>query len=272
MPVDIPNLELKDGNEIPQLGLGTYTLKGDECRRAVGAALDLGYRHVDTAERYGNESEIGEVIGAHDRSDLFLTSKVWPTNLRYEDVKESCEGSLERLDTSYLDLYLVHWPNEDVPMEETFGAMEELREEGRVRSVGVSNFTIGQLREAMEASEVPITVNQVEFHPWLYQEDLLEFCDQNGVKITAYSPLARARFFGEGIVEELSEKYGRTGAQVVLRWEVQKGLVAIPRSGSRGHLDDNLEIFDWELEPEDIERIDRIDAMERLVNFHYSSF
>ncbi len=264
--------ELTNGNKIPKIGLGTFKLRGDTCKKAVKTALKTGYKLIDTAEKYKNEQKIGETIKNRDREKLFLTSKVWPTNLHYEDVLKACEKSLERLRTDYLDLYLIHWPNEEVFVGESLDALADLVGDGKVKSVGVSNFTIEQLDEVLSVSEVPITVNQVEFHPWLFQEDLLEFCEDNGVVLEAYAPVARGRFFDDVVVQELSEKYGKTPPQIVLRWEIQKGVVPLPRSSDKEHIRENFEVFDWKLETGDVEKIDKIEHQERLVTFHYGDF
>ncbi len=272
MVEQVQTFELKDGNEIPQIGFGTFELKENTCKEAVNTALEIGYNHIDTAEEYHNESEIGEIIEQYNRKNLFLTSKVWPTNLHYEDVFKACKKSLERLRTDYLDLYLIHWPNEEIPIGETLDALAELVDDSRVRSVGVSNFTIEQLEEALSVSSVPITVNQVEFHPWLYQEDLLEFCKSNDVVLEAYAPVARAKFFDNDLIQELCDKYDRRPSQIVLRWEIQKGVVPIPRSGVEGHIRENFAVLDWELESEDVQKIDNIEHQERLITFHYGDF
>lgn len=267
-----PSLEIKDGNHIPQIGLGTYRLKGEECRRAVRIALKKGYNHIDTAEMYENEPEIRKEIEGINRSNLFITSKVRPTNLYYEDVLKACNSSLKRLGTSYVDLYLIHWPNEAVPIGETLQAMEKLHEEGKAKSIGVSNFTIQQTKKAMKVSEVPITANQVEFHPWLYQKELLEFCRKHDIVLIAYTPLARTKVFKEEVIQRLADKHEKTPAQIVLRWEIQRGVVTIPKSSSEKHIQENLQILDWKLDSEDTKRIDEIPVEKRLVNSHYASF
>lgn len=265
-------LKMNSGNEIPQIGLGTYRLKSEKCRQAVETALETGYNHIDTAEMYNNESVIGEVIEEFNRSELFITSKVWPKNLRYDDVLNACASSLEKLGTSYLDLYLIHWPNESIPISETLRAMKKLHEDGKVRSIGVSNFTVPQVKEAIESAEIPISANQVEFHPWLYQKDLLDFCESQDIALIAYAPLARTRVFKENVIQDLAEKYEKTTAQIVLRWEIQKGVIPIPGSSSKKHIQENFQLFDWKLEAEDVKKVDKIPTENRLVNFHYADF
>jgi diketogulonate reductase-like aldo/keto reductase len=260
----IPTRTLPSGDEMPLLGAGTWDIDGEAVKQSVRTALDAGYTHVDTAEGYKNEAEIGEVLAEYDREDVFLTSKVLPSNLHYESVIESFEASLDRLGTDYLDLYLIHWPNPAISLRETFHALETLHEQGRVRNVGVSNFSTYQLEFARTIADVPIAVNQVEFHPHFYQADLLEYCEDADVVVTAAAPLGRSAVLEDDVVQDLAETYDKTPAQVVLRWEVQKGVVTVPKSTSPDHIRANVDIFDWELSPEDERRIDEIPEMERV--------
>ncbi|KXA91237.1 oxidoreductase [candidate division MSBL1 archaeon SCGC-AAA259D18] len=262
---------MKDGRKIPALGFGTWNLSGEECQRMVEKALDLGYTHIDTAEGYNNESQIGEVLQTYDRSNLFITSKVSPSNLHYEDVLSSCESSLEKLGTSYLDLYLIHWPNEAISIRESLWAMKKLQEEALVRSVGISNFGVNQLKIAMGVSEAPICINQVEFHPWLYKRELLDFCKENGVILTASAPLARSRILKDELIQKTARKYDKTPAQIALKWELQKGLVTIPKTTSEDHLRKNFQLFDWKLDPQDVEKIDSIPKTERCYEFNFKA-
>ncbi|RDI72297.1 aldo/keto reductase [Halopelagius longus] len=260
----IPSRTLPNGDEMPQVGAGTWDIGGETVKESVRAALDAGYTHVDTAEGYKNEAEIGDVLAEYDREELFLTSKVLPSNLHYESVLESCEASLDRLGTDYLDLYLIHWPNPTISLRETMQALERLHEEGKVRNVGVSNFSKYQLMFALKVADVPIAVNQVEFHPWLYQEDLLQYCEDNDVVLTAAAPLARTEVLEDPVVRDVAEEYDRTPAQVVLRWQVQKGVVTIPKSSTPEHIRSNFEVSDWELDADDVARIDDIDTEKRV--------
>nr|WP_199693956.1 aldo/keto reductase [Halococcus sp. IIIV-5B] len=237
------------------VGLGTGGL-GTE---AVRTALDIGYTRLDTAEAYGNETEIGEAIADEDRDDLFLTSKVRPANLHYESVIEACEDSLDRLGTEYLDLYLIHWPNPAISLRETLDAMATLHNEGKVRNVGVSNFSAYQLSNANHVTDVPIALNQIEFHPWFQRPELVEYCEEVDVVVEASAPLARTEVFDEEVVGELAETYDRTPAQVVLRWAFERGVATIPGSGSAEHLEANLAVFDWELEEADHRRLTDLD-------------
>ncbi|MFW5973810.1 MAG: aldo/keto reductase [Natrialbaceae archaeon] len=259
----VPTRTLPSGDEMPLLGFGTYDIPPEETTAAVRTALEAGYRHVDCAEGYGNETEVGEAIADYDRDELFLTSKVVPRHLDYESVLTACRDSLDRLDTDSLDLYLIHWPNPAVSLRETLSAMGRLVEEGLVRNVGVSNFNTYQLRFARHLSDVPIATNQVEFHPWFQQPELCAYADETDVQLTAAAPLARTRVFDEPVVQELAEAYDRTPAQIVLRWQVQRGVATIPRSTTPTHIESNLAVTDWELAEDDVDRIDAIDRRER---------
>jgi len=256
--MEIPLVTLQDGVEIPVVGMGTFQIVGKQSFEAVSAALDLGYTHIDTAEVYGNHREIARAIANVRRSNLFITSKVAHGHLAYEDVLEACDRALQELQIDYLDLYLVHWPNRKVPMKETFDAMHRLVEDGKIRAMGVSNFTVRHLKEAIEISTSTITVNQVEFHPLLYQRDLLTFCKKQGIQIVAYSPLGQGVVLSNDAVLALGKKHSRTPAQISLRWLTQKGLVVIPRSSSRDHLQENLSIHDFELSGEDVQSLENL--------------
>ncbi|TKX75385.1 aldo/keto reductase [Halorubrum sp. GN11_10-6_MGM] len=256
----VPTKTLPSGAEMPALGLGTYDLDDDETKASVRAALDAGYAHIDTAEGYHNERAIGDALAASgvDRDDVFLTSKVLAKNLNYESVIESCEASLDRLGTGYLDLYLIHWPNPAISLRETLRAMAELRDRGLVRDVGVSNFSAYQLSCAHHISDVPIAVNQIEFHPWFQRPDLVDYCRESDTVIEAAAPLARTDVFGDEVVAELAEKYEVHPAQVVVRWAIDSGVVPLPRSSTPDHVRANAET-DWELDEADRRRLDERD-------------
>jgi len=259
--MSVPTATLPNG-ELPVVGKGTYRLDGDTARTAVSAALDTGYTHLDTAEGYHNEGEIGDVLADHDREELFLTSKVLPKNLDYESVIDACESSLERLGTDYLDLYLIHWPNPAISLRETLNAMATLHDRGLVRNVGVSNFSRYQLSAALHVSDVPIAVNQIEFHPYLQRPELVEYCQDNDVVVEAAAPLARTEVLDDPVVEDIAQKHDRTPAQVVLQWAIEKDVVVLPRSTSETHIEQNFELFGWELNLEDRRRIDDLDRDE----------
>jgi diketogulonate reductase-like aldo/keto reductase len=263
--------KLKDGNTIPSLGLGTWQLTGDECIETVKKALKMGYRHIDTAEIYGNQEEIGLALKQSEikRKDIFITSKVRKTNLRYDDTIKACNQTLKDLGTEFVDLYLIHWPNNSIPMEGTFKAFKELRDENKIKSIGVSNFTISNLKNAFNSINLPITVNQVEFHPGLYQKNLLEFCKENEIVITGYSPLGRGKLMNNELITNIAGKYDKTSAQVCLKWLLQKDIVVIPKASSEKHLKENMQIFDWELSNGDIEKIDSMGNENRIINLNW---
>ncbi|MFW6321833.1 MAG: aldo/keto reductase, partial [Halohasta sp.] len=260
---DVPTRSLPSGDELPLIGFGTYDIAPEETTEAVRTALEAGYRHVDCAEGYGNETAVGEALADYDREELFVTSKIVPKHLHYESVFEACRGSIDRLGTDYLDLYLIHWPNPAISLRETLSAMAQLVQEGLVRNIGVSNFTTYQLRVARHISEVPIATNQVEFHPWFKQPELRAYADEADLPLTAAAPLARTKVFEEPVVQELAETYDKSPAQIVLRWQVQEGIATIPRSTTPAHIESNLAVTDWELAEDDVARIEAIDRRER---------
>ncbi|MFC7095830.1 aldo/keto reductase [Halobaculum marinum] len=253
--MNLPSYTLPSGDDLPALGLGTYGLTDEETATSVRAALDAGYTHIDTAEGYQNEAVIGDVLADYDRDDVFLTSKVLAKNLDYESVIRSCEDSLERLGTDYLDLYLIHWPNPAISLRETLHAMARLHERGLVKNVGVSNFSAYQLSCAHHITDVPIAVNQIEFHPWFQRPDLVDYCHESDTVIEASSPLARAEVFDDEVVQELAETYDKSPAQVVLRWALDRDVVVLPRSTTPEHIRANADL-DWSLDEADRRRLD----------------
>lgn len=263
-------LLLKTGFEIPVLGLGTWELGGQKCRDAVRLAIELGYRHIDTAELYGNEAEIGNAIEDFDRTRLFITSKVASSHLAKKDVPDACNRSLDKLGTDYLDLYLIHWPNDEIPLEETLEAMCELVEKNYVRSIGLSNFDVERTKKAISISSEPITNLQIEFHPFTHRHVLPEFCRDEGITITAYSPLARGAVFKDETLVKIAEKYDKTPAQLSLKWLIQKGYIVIPKASSKEHLVSNMQIVDWQIDEKDMSSIDQIQHEQRLVDFKYT--
>lgn len=255
------------GVDIPALGLGTWRLTDDECRRTVETALDLGYRHLDTAQAYGNEREVGTAIrdSAVDREDVFLVTKLDVRNRHYDDVLQSVDESLSRLDTDYVDCLLMHSPNPPViapPNSETLSAMHALRERGKVRNVGVSNFSVDQLDAAREYG--PVLTNQVQLNPYWDQQALLDYGDIHDVPVTAYSPLAHGAVLDDPVLAEIGREYDKTPAQVAIRWCLQRGAVVIPKATSREHLEANLAVFDFELTPEEMRRIRRPNKLKSL--------
>lgn len=263
-------VRLKSGYDMPMLGLGTWELTGSQCERTVRKAIDLGYAHIDTAELYENETEIGKALKGIDRDRLFITSKAASRHLAGSAVVKACEGSLRRLGTDYLDLYLLHWPNEAIPVAETLEAMQQLVDKGLIRSAGLSNFNVPRIEEALSVSRVPISNLQIEYHPFTPRQKLPAFCRREGITITAYSPLARGKVFSDETIQSIAQKVHRSPAQVSLRWLVQKGNIVIPKSSSDEHLRDNMQIFDWALAEEDMERIEHIQNPQRLVDTRFT--
>jgi 2,5-diketo-D-gluconate reductase B len=255
------------GTEIPALGLGTWQLTGATCTEAVEHAIDLGYRHIDTAQAYENEDRVGAGLrnAGVDRDDIYLTTKVWVEHLEPAAVRRSTEESLRRLDTDYVDLLLIHWPSNDVSLELTLDAMMVLREEGKTREIGVSNFTPSLVRRALD--RVPIACNQVEYHPFLDQDALLDLAEARDLLLTAYSPLARGRVTENETIQEIAEAHDKTPAQVTLRWLLQQDQVAaIPKAASAEHREANFDVFDFELSGDEMDRIFDLTGDERLVN------
>ncbi|GGJ03173.1 aldehyde oxidoreductase [Halobellus salinus] len=262
----IPTHTLPSGDELPALGFGTYDLDDEQTTESVRTALEAGYAHIDTAEGYHNEVAIGDVLAAYDRDDLFLTSKVLPKHLDYESVIASCEASLDRLGTDYLDLYLIHWPNPAISLRETLRAMARLHDRGLVRNVGVSNFSAYQLSCAHHISEVPIAVNQIEFHPWFQRPDLVDYCHETDTVVEAAAPLARTDVLDDAVVQELAEKHDRSPAQIVLGWAVDRDVVPLPRSSSPEHVRANADL-DVSLDEEDRRRLDGCDRDQPVYDF-----
>ncbi len=255
---------------VPSLGFGTWKIDGKQCTKAVKEALSIGFRHLDTAQAYGNEEEVGAGLknSAVPREEVFLTTKQWREDLSFEGVKNGCEKSLKRLGTDYLDLFLIHWPNWDYPLSRTLSAMAELVQEGKVRHVGVSNFNVKLLEEAVASSPVPIFTNQVEYHPYLSQKPVLDFCRRESILLTAYSPLARGKVMEDETLSNIGAKYGKNAAQVTLRWLLQQeGVVAIPKSANPEHIKSNYEVFDFQLDDEDMAEITEMTKRcERVIN------
>ena len=241
------------GIEIPKLGLGTWQMSGRTCSEAVRDALELGYRHIDTARMYANEAQVGRGLAESgvDRGDVFVTTKLLPQHLRAAEVRRQLSGSLAELRTDYVDLLLIHWPSTDgVPLAETLGAMRELQEQGAVRHLGVSNFPAPMAREALAIA--PIICDQVEYHPFLGQPALLELARERDLMITAYSPLAQGAAMHEPLLREIGEAHGKNAAQVVLRWLLDQPQVsAVPKASSHEHRAANLDVFDFELSDEE---------------------
>jgi len=254
---------------MPMLGLGTWENEDpDQCAESVRTALEMGYRHIDTAQAYGNEDAVGEGIAAADvdRADIFLATKVWISNLDYEDVLETTQESLDRLGTDYLDLLYVHWPSRTYEPEATLEAFDELYDEGTIRNVGVSNFEPRHIDAAREHLDAPIFANQVETHPMLQQTELRDYADEHDIEIVAYSPLARGDVFEMDVLSEIAEKHGVSEAQVSLAWLRANDVTAIPKATSEAHIRDNWESLSLELDEADLERISNVDRTRRKVD------
>ena len=249
---------LADGTEIPLLGLGVWQVpEGRECEDAVRWALEAGYRHIDTAQAYGNERSVGRALrdSGVPREEVFITTKFFP---RHQDPAAEAERSLERLGVEFVDLYIIHWP-EGGPTW-AWDGMQRARESGHARSIGVSNFSIAELDELIAVADVAPTVDQVQFSPFEYRRRLLEACEERGVVIEAYSPLGTGRHLGDRTVAEIADRLGRTPAQVLIRWSVQRQLVVLPKSTHRERIAQNAEVFDFTLSGEDMAALDALDG------------
>ncbi|ESP88995.1 aldehyde reductase [Candidatus Halobonum tyrrellensis G22] len=254
---------------MPMLGLGTWENDDpEECRTAVETALETGYRHIDTAQAYGNEAEVGDGIERADvdREDVFLATKVWRKNLAADDVRETTEESLDRLGVDSVDLLYMHWPTGTYDVEETFGAFEQLYNDGLIHRVGVSNFRTEDLKEALDVADVPIFAHQFECHPLLPQKALREITEAHDIQPVAYSPLARGEVFEVDELTEIAETYDTNEGQVSLAWLREKGVTTIPKATSEEHIRDNWGSLDLDLDDEDVAAIDNIDREERMVD------
>ncbi len=256
-------------NGMPMLGLGTWqNTDGRECADAVETALEMGYRHIDTAQAYGNEEHVGEGLAAADvpREDVFLATKVWIDHLSHDEVIETTKESLDKLGTDYVDLLYVHWPSRTYDPEETLGALNELYEDGLVENIGISNFQPGDIETAVSVSDAPIFANQIEMHPLLPQAEVREVCDEHDIDVVAYSPLARGTVFEIDDLNEIADKHDVSEAQVSLAWLREKGVTAIPKATGEDHIRDNWQSLAVELDDEDVAKIDAIEHTDRRVD------
>ncbi|MGJ4959866.1 aldo/keto reductase [Bradyrhizobium sp. HKCCYLRH2015] len=262
-----------NGARIPALGLGTWELRGRACSRIVEQALTLGYRHIDTAQVYENEQEVGEGLRASRvrRNEVFLTTKVWTTHFAPHDLERSAKESLVRLRVSEVDLLLLHWPNPHVPLAETLGALAHAKTLGLARHIGVSNFTVGLLDEAVAASPEPLVCNQVEYHPYLDQTKVRDACARHGIALVAYSPIAKGKIKNDPTLTRIGRAHGKSPAQICLRWLAQQSVVAIPRTSKIERLSENLDVFDFELSEQDMADIFAMGSPEgRMTNFAFA--
>jgi 2,5-diketo-D-gluconate reductase A len=253
--VKVPDLTLNDGHTIPQFGLGVWQVPNSQVAAAIGSAFDAGYRSVDTAAMYRNEEGVGEAIAAADvpRDDLFVTTKLRGNHLGYDNAMRGFDESIRKLRLDYLDLYLIHWPGgSDAQQVDTWKAFEQLRADGRVRSIGVSNFGITELRTLFDSTGTVPAVNQIELHPERPEENMRAFHAEHGIVTESYSPLAVGKLVGDRTAAGLAQKYGRTPAQILLRWNVQLGNRVIPKSVRPQRIQENIAVFDFELSDEDM--------------------
>jgi len=257
------------GKAVPALGFGTWALNGSECERAIPMAIEVGYRHIDTAQTYENEAEVGRgwTAAGIARGELFITTKITRTGNAAAEVIAGVETSLNKLRTDYVDLLLIHWPTDAVPMAETLDAMGKLKSAGKIRALGVSNFTVGHMREAVERLGHRVACNQIEYHLLLKQQRVIDYARAHGIALTAYCPLARGKLMGHPVVERVAKKHGKTANQIGLRWLVQQaGVLAIPKTASLAHARENIGIFEFALDAEDLRALDALPANTRLVS------
>jgi diketogulonate reductase-like aldo/keto reductase len=254
---DLPVIEA-NGARIPRIGLGTWRSTHDEGVQAVRTALEAGYRHIDTAARYENEQAVGQALAASGlpRDEVFVTTKVWHTELRAADFQRAAEASVARLGLDHVDLLLVHWPNPEVPLEETIGALCEAQHSGLARHIGVSNFPVALLDRAVALASVPLVANQCEYHPYLDQTKVLDACRRHGLALIAHTPLGSGSLFADPIIAQIAREHGRKPAQIILRWLMQQpGVAAIPKSSNPVRIGENLAVFDFELDASEMARI-----------------
>jgi 2,5-diketo-D-gluconate reductase A len=263
----VPNITLNDGNAIPQLGFGVFQIEPKDTAEAVGEALQVGYRHIDTAEMYGNEKEVGEAIRSFglDRGDVYVTSKLNNAFHEPQDAREAFDRTLSELGFDYVDLFLIHWPLPtlyDGDFVSTWKTLEEFQRDGRARSIGVSNFQIEHLEElAAETDTVP-AVNQIEVHPYFTNDAVREYGQEHGIVTEAWSPIAQGGVLEDSTITRIADKVGKTPAQVVLRWHIQRGDIIFPKSVTPSRMQENFELFDFELESGDVDAISGLDRGE----------
>ena len=262
-----------NGAKIPAIGLGTWELRDRSCARLVEQALRLGYRHLDTAQVYENEREVGEGLRASGvgRNEVFITTKVWTSHFAPHDLERSAKESLTRLRVSEVDLLLLHWPNPRVPLSETLDALAHVRKLGMTRHVGVSNFTVALVEEAVAKCPAPLACNQVEYHPYLDQTKVREVCARHGMAVVAYSPIAKGRIRNDALLGRIGTAHGKSAAQVCLRWLVQQNVSAIPRTSRLERLSENMEIFDFELSEAEMREISEMGSRDgRLTDYGFA--
>jgi len=259
-----------NGARIPVIGLGTWDLRGRTCARMVEQALRLGYRHVDTAEMYDNEREVGEGLRASGiaRAEVFITTKVWQDHLAPREFERATKESLAKLRLSEVDLLLIHWPNPRIPLADTIGALTRMKRAGLARHIGISNFTVDLVAQAVKLATEPLVTNQIEWHPYIDQSKVVDACRRHGLSVTAYSPIARGRAVDDGTLQEIGLRHRKSAGQVCLRFLVQAGAIVIPRTSKRERLAENFAIFDFTLAPAEMEAIRQLaNPRGRIVNW-----
>jgi len=262
----IPQAKLSNGITMPQLGLGVFAIPdGKQVREAIKIAFDEGYRSIDTASVYGNEKGVGQAIEESNipREEIFLTTKVWNNDQGYDSTLKAFQQSMDRLGVDYIDLYLIHWPVKG-KYTDTWKALEKLYHDGLVRSIGVSNFKVHHLEALFKTARVTPTVNQIELHPYLIQKELRDFCTRHDIWVEAWSPLGRGVVVGDQTLIQLGQKYGKTSAQITLRWQIQHDIITIPKSSRPERITENISIFDFDIEQGDMDIIDGLNRNYRI--------
>ncbi|MBF0718353.1 aldo/keto reductase [Staphylococcus sciuri] len=265
-------IEFYNGNSIPALGLGTFRVENnDECREAVKHAIISGYRHIDTAHTYHNEEKVGQGIkegleaAGLNREDLFITTKLWMTDYGRENVQSAYEASLKRLGLDYVDLYLIHWPGQDKDLiTETWKAMENLYNEGKIKNIGVSNFHVHHLEELLQEASIKPVINQIECHPYLTQKELRAYLEAQKIVAQSWSPLMNGQILEDEVVKEIANELGKTPAQVIIRWNIDENIVVIPKSVTPSRIEENLNVFDFELSEDQLSRLNALNKDERI--------
>lgn len=263
MPYNKNSIKLNNGIYIPSVGFGTSLITGDECIRTIKTAIEVGYRHIDTASAYKNEVEIGKAIKMSniDRKNLFITSKVWKDSMGYDNTLKSFETSLENLDLEYIDLFLIHWPknNDEYLNKETWRALERLYRDGKVKAIGVSNFLKKHLEMILDNASIIPAVNQIEFHPGLIRKDTIEFCKNNNIVLEAWAPLGKGKMLKNETLIKIAKKYDKSVAQLCLKWCLQNEVIPLPKSEKKERMIQNLNLFDFEISKEDMNTINNME-------------